>query len=163
MNDTIFEILIYSCTQDEFVTRITEAADKNMAIVPDYGTGFWQEQRQDEINRNLKPIRYNELIGGIEVHPLGTQLRADYWFTNKNRIVINSNTKGLIKWCGKLLETHYERSQLSSQQIYEDFRGALVREIEKSARLRKRYVDFEAFDRCAPFVNWRGLLGLPPL
>ncbi|MFT5427056.1 MAG: hypothetical protein ACI9ZT_002012 [Gammaproteobacteria bacterium] len=75
MNDTIFEILIYSCTQDELVTRVIEKADKNMANVPDYGDGFWQVQRQDEINRHLKSVRYNELIGCIEVHPLGSQLR----------------------------------------------------------------------------------------
>jgi hypothetical protein len=34
MNDTIFEILIYSCTQDELVTRVIEKADKNMANSP---------------------------------------------------------------------------------------------------------------------------------
>lgn len=129
-----------------------------MATVPDYKNGFWQEQRDQEIRRHLKPVRYNELIGCIEVHTIGTQLRADRWFTDKKRIVVGSQQKGVITWRGKLLEKHYSRSKLSSPNIFADFRKALMSAIGDSPSLKNRFIDLSAFDRCGPFVDWRALL-----
>lgn len=160
INETLFEIPIYSCTQEQFIAHVTAQAEKDMASVPDYNNGFWQEQRDQEIKRHLKAVRYNELIGCIEIHAIGTQLRADYWFTNKKRIIIGSPQKGVVSWRGKLLESHYRGSKLSSQNIFKDFRKAITSTVNDRERLKNRFVDLSAFDRCGPFVDWRALLRL---
>jgi hypothetical protein len=172
-NDTLFEILVYSCDQDEFLNVVTAKVDKLMAqrrgSLNAFGTTPAQEQRDEElrtqmrdkgIQSELKPIRYNELVGCIEVHTVFTQLRADYWFTEKKRILIGSKVKGIVNWCGKLLEKEYRGSQLTSHEVFRDFRGCLTRAAGSNARLRRRYIDFEAFDRCGPFVDWRAALHL---
>jgi len=163
MNETLFEIPIYSCNQSEYVARVEAEAAESMASVPNYGNGFWEKQRQDEIQRHLKSVRFNELIGCVEVHVMGSQLRADYWFTIKKRIVIGSKDKGVIKPKGKLLEKHYSRSASSSLDLFHDFRKALLQRINQHSRLKKRFIDFDAFDRCGPHVNWRAILKLPSL
>ncbi len=159
INETLCEILVYSCDQETYVSRTTASVDKLMAEIPDFGNPtYWQQQRNELLQRMLKSVRYNELIGSIEVHFVGTQLRADYWFTDKKRIVIGSRDKGLIKWCGKLLEKDYRGSRLSSEGIFQDFRAALTAEIRHHTRLGRRFADFSIFDRCGPLIDWRSVL-----
>lgn len=124
------------------------------------GSDTWKKQREDEIQRQLHPVRYNELVGAIEVHRVGTQLRADYWYSEKERVIAGSKQKTPIRWCGKLLEKHYGQTKMSSHEIFSDFRAALIAAISGSGRLKRRWVDLEAFDRCGPHVDWRGVLEL---
>ena len=154
----MFEISVYSCNQEQFISRVTANAEKVMATVPDYKNGFWQAQLKHEIQRHSKPVRYNELIGCIEVHTIGSQLRADYWFTDKKRILIGSQQKGVVKWRGKLLEKHYSQSKLSSTDIFSDFRIALTTAIGDNTKLKNRFIDLSAFNRCGPFIDWCALL-----
>jgi hypothetical protein len=120
---------------------------------------IWQEQRDDELKRRLAPIRFNEIIGYIEVHLVGSQLRADYWFTDKSRIVLSSRSKGRLIWRGKLIEKHFPpHRELSANMIFEEFRKSLQRAVGESDRLRNRFVDFTAFDRCGPFIDWSSLI-----
>jgi hypothetical protein len=158
INDVVFEILVYACDQEAFIRRVESDADKTMALVPGKGTDFWKEQRNDEIQRHMKSVRYNETVGCIEIHIVGTQLRADYWFTDKARVVLGSNQKGTIKHRGKLLERSYNLSKLSSAEIFKDFRKALDRAIRENGRLKNRFTNFEAFDRCGPFIDWCSML-----
>jgi hypothetical protein len=160
LNDTYFEVLVYSCDQDAFVAKVTTDVDNYMAIVPDYGNGFWQQERDEGIKRELKPIRYNELVGCLDIYAFGSQLRADYWFTDKKRVIAGARVKGTIRPCGKLIEKRYSHSNLSSPEIFADFRAALNAQVRRHSRLRNRYVDFGAFDRCGPLVDWRAVLKL---
>ena len=158
VHDTVFEILVYSCDQQTFAERMTASAKADMASVPNDGTGFWQEQLEDLIRRKLKPIRYNELVGCVDVYTYSGQIRAGYWFTDKARIMLGSNAKGVISWRGKIVEKHYNHSNLSSKEIFVDFRGALDLAVKQHRRLKHRFVDFVAFDRIGPHVDWRHAL-----
>ena len=160
MNEPYFELLIYSCSQEAFVERATKEAEKVMAAVPDYGNGFRQEQLADEIKRHSIPVRFNELVGYIEVHAVGSELRADYWFTDKKKIVIGSKSKGTIRPIGKLIEKHYRSSRLSSPDIFDDFRKTLETRVNEHSRLKRRFIDYSVFDRCGPFIDWRRILEL---
>lgn len=160
MNETYFEILVYTCRQAQLAERVERKTERVMSDVPDYGNGFWEEQKESEIQRHLYPIRFNEVVGAIEVHKLGTQLRADWWFTRKQRVVVGGRSRGEIRYIGKLLEKSYSGTKKSSPEIFQDFREALGIEVRADRRLKKRFVDFDAFDRCGPYVDWRAVLGL---
>ncbi len=160
MKETYFELPVYSCNQKEFEKHVTEKAEKVMANVTDCDNGFWQEQLADEIEINLIPVRFNELVGCIEVCVAGSQLSADYWYTDKKRIVIGSKSKGTIRLVGKVIECHYTYSKLSSSEIFEDFRSALEYRVSDHPRLKNRFIDYFVFDRCGPFIDWRRILGL---
>lgn len=160
MNETYFEILIYTVSQEELVERVKRQTDRTMQSVPDFGNGFWQEQKESEIARHLYPIRYNEIVGAIEVHKLGSQLRADWWFTEKQKVMVGGRSQGEIKHIGKLIEIDYSCTPMSSAEIFEDFREALVAEVKANRRLKRRYLDFETFNRVGPLLDWRIVLGL---
>ena len=161
INNALFEVLVYTCSQEQFVEHVTATVDKYMASVHGAGTPIWEQQREEEIQRHLYPVRYNELVGAIEVHRVGSQLRADYWFAEKSRIVIGSKQKARIRWCGKLLEKHYSySSKMSSSEIFSDFREALAKEVRRSGWLKRRCIDLSTFDRCGPYIDWRSILEL---
>ena len=98
INDTIFEVPVYTCNQKQANARISKQVDKNMRNVPDYGTGFWEEQRDSEFRRRCGPIRFNEIIGFIDVHIVGSQLRADYWFVDRKRITGSPCRRPVKEW-----------------------------------------------------------------
>ena|SRR5690554_748122 len=160
MNETYFEILVYTCRQAELLERVERDAERCMEGVPNYENGFWEEQRESEIQRRLYPIRFNEVVGAIEIHKLGTQLRADWWFTKRRNVVVGGRSRGAIRRVGKLIERSYSQTQKSSSEIFEDFKEALQVEVRSDRRLKRRFVDFDAFDRCGPSIDWRGVLGL---
>ena len=162
-NRTAFEILVYSADQTEVQKRIEQLADKAMAIVPGKGTEFWQKQWDDTVDRRWRTSLFNELIGAIEVHLVETQLRADYWFTDKKRIVVLSSARGNIGHRGQILEMEYRDSRLSSTELFYDFRRKLQSAIDATPRLVNRFVNLQPFDRCGPFVDWRSLLKLSTL
>ena len=108
----------------------------------------------------MKSVRYNELVGCIEIYAQGSQLRAGYWFSENKRIIVGSRERPLIAWQGKLLEKHYRHTRLSSPEIFRDFRNSVAYATSQRKRLAPRFIDFAAFDLCGPFIDWRGLLKL---
>ena len=158
INNTVFEILVYSCSDKQFSDRIRLKAEKVMSHVRDYKNGFWQKQLEDEYNRHIKPIRYNQVIGAIEIHILHGQVRADYWFTDKKRIYIDSKNKGTILWQGKLLERNYSGEKLTSDEIFKDFMACLKTEITNTSSFKKRHIDLKSFERVGTYVDWCALI-----
>ena len=159
INDTVFEIPVYSCSQSEFNSRITRQVDRLMATVPNRRNDIWEEQRNDELKRQLRSVRFNEIVGYIEVYLFGSQLRADLWFSDKSRIIPGSRSKGILTRRGKLLEKHFQpHKMMTSEEIFAEFRRSLERAVRKNRILRRRYVDFKAFDRCGEFVDWKKMI-----
>jgi hypothetical protein len=74
--DTYFAVLVYPCNQERFVAKVTADIDKYRATAPDYRTGFWQQQGDEAIRSQFMPIRYNTLVGCIDIYVLSDQLRA---------------------------------------------------------------------------------------
>jgi hypothetical protein len=59
---------------------------------------------------------------------------------------------------GKLLEKRYRVRQQSSREFFADFCLSLRNAINRHRRLHGRHIDFRAFDRIGPYIDWRGLL-----
>lgn len=188
MNNTLFEILVYSCDQKTFHDHMVgsvehpirqHAARNSLSAL---GDEPWTEEKICEFRDKCLerqawfsggyPVRYNELVGCIEVHTVCTQLRADWWFaiskksttgsedSRRATIRIGSRIKSIIRSRDVLIEPCYAEPYLTSLEIFQDFRGWLGQAIRRNSLLRKRWVDFEAFDRCGPLVDWRAALGL---
>lgn len=163
INNTIYEILVYSCSDEQFSDRIQLKAEKVMSHVRDYNNGFWQKQLEDEYREHIKPIRYNQIIGAIEIHIIHGQVRADYWFTDKKRIHIDSNNKGTILWQGKLLERNYSGEEITSNEIFNDFMASLKTEIKNTSSFKKRFIDLKSFERVGAYIDWHALINSPAL
>lgn len=146
------------------------------------GAEHWTEEKICEVRDRLLerkawfsngyPVRYNELVGCIEVHSVFTQLRADWWFavskksttgredSRRATIRIGSNIKSIIRPRCALIEPCYSQPYRTSLEIFQDFRRLLEQAIKGNSLLRRRWVDFDAFDRCGPLVDWRAALSL---
>ena len=161
MNNALFEIFIYTCTQEQFVDRVRSDVESWFTDhVSKTNVSIWQQGRDEEIQRHMKSVRYNELVGCIEIYAQGSQLRAGYWFSEKKKIIVGSRERPVIKWRGKLLEKHYRHTRLSSPAIFHDFRNSVAHAASQRKRLEPRFIDFAAFDRCGPFIDWRQVLQL---
>lgn len=98
--------------------------------------------------------RYNEIIGFIRLHFLGSQVRGEWWRIKGERIVRSRR---------KLFEYRHWKLVYESD-IPHDATNAEIWAIicEYVERCRKelpgRFVDSQVVDRIGPFVDWRALL-----
>lgn len=99
------------------------------------------------------PWQYNEIVGYIRLHFVGSQIRGEYFAPNTSRIV---KTRKRVFW----LQTHKLAPEVSipltatSGQIFDlikDYVDACKRE------LPRRYIDASQLMRLGPFVDWKGL------
>jgi hypothetical protein len=160
INDTIFEILVYVCDQSSFYRRQSDRLAKVVdncypnALVPYFSVEDRDRLQQKLLQGSLYPVKYNELIGAIEIHAVCTQIRADWYFTKSKHVCFSNRKK--IEWRDKLLEMGTSPNQ-SSVDIFLTFRNVLHKAIKANRQLRKRFIDFEAFDRCGPHIDWHAL------
>ena len=94
---------------------------------------------------------YNEIIGFIQLHFLGTQVRGEYYAVKAKRIV-RSRHKTLEYKTWKLADKIDIPYNASSRQVL-----AKVREYIEAckAELPGRFIDTAKFEALAPFINWK--------
>jgi len=96
---------------------------------------------------------YNEIIGYIRLHFLGSQVRGEYFAVAKARIV-RTRTKTLEFRSWKLVPEIEIPQPFTSAEIL-----ATVREYLRQCQLEvpRRHVDTEMFESIAPHVDWLAL------
>lgn len=97
---------------------------------------------------------FNEIVGYIRLHFLGTQVRGEYFAPSKKRIV-RSRRRTFDYQTWKLapeidIAAPYETSQILSA----------IREYIQDCRreLPRRYIDDSIFEQISPHVDWQALL-----
>jgi hypothetical protein len=99
------------------------------------------------------PWSYNEIIGYIRLHFLGSQVRGEYFRVDAKRIV-RTRRKTMWQVTHKLApELEVPRDANSTQVL------AVVRRYIQNCRreLPGRYLDDEIFETTAPYIDWRRL------
>jgi len=148
----------YYKARDEYVenalfppgTRQAESF-RSMAITNPDSLVAWRSRLQDSYGGCWE---FNEIIGYIRLHFLGTQVRGEYFGSSKKRIVRTRK---------KLLE--YRTWKLAPEVFIESPQGngeivAAVREYIEDCRreLPRRYIDASMFEAMALYINWAALL-----
>ncbi len=97
---------------------------------------------------------FNEVVGYIRLHFLGTQIRGEYYATPKKRVVrTRTKTMEFLTW--KLAPEIDIKSPYGSPQILE----AIRQYIESCrAEVPRRYIDASMFEAVAEYVDWGSLL-----
>ncbi|MEX0752567.1 MAG: hypothetical protein WD073_06540 [Xanthobacteraceae bacterium] len=97
--------------------------------------------------------RYNEIIGYIRLHFLGSQIRGEYFSVRKKRIVRTRN-KTLEYRTWKIAPEIDIPDGASSTEIFK-----LIMEYVEDCRkeLKGRYIDVELLQTLSPWIDWRGL------
>ena len=101
--------------------------------------------------------QYNEIIGYLRLHFLGSQVRAEYWRVNRKRIV-RSRKKVFTFWQWKLAPETELPIHGSSTEIYQ----AVLSHVEDCKKaLPDRYIDIATLTFLGPHIDWRALLHGP--
>ncbi|SFU41167.1 hypothetical protein SAMN04488527_10291 [Aliiroseovarius crassostreae] len=108
------------------------------------------------------PWQFNEIIGYIRLHFLGTQIRGEYFSAEKKRNPV-SRKKVFTFRTHKLAPEHtlWKTGDLTNQEIWEaicEYVSDCQRELMKG-----RYIDDSVLRELGPFIDWRSFLGWPPM
>lgn len=97
---------------------------------------------------------FNEIIGYIRLHFLGTQVRGEYFSVSRKRIV-RTRTKTLEYQTWKLAPEVDIEPPYGNAEIL-----AAVREYVDDCRheVPQRFVDATLFEALAPYINWVAVL-----
>jgi hypothetical protein len=109
---------------------------------------------EDHLSRIYGGVwRYNEIIGYVRLHFLGSQIRGEYYGVGSKRIV-RTRKKILEYKTWKLAPEIDIPSNSTNKQIFE-----LVIKYVNSCRkeLKKRYIDSELLEIIGQYVDWRRL------
>jgi hypothetical protein len=97
---------------------------------------------------------YNEIIGYIQLHFLGTRIRGEYWQVKAKRI--QRTRRKMFEWRTWKLAAETEiPGEATSPEIF-----ALVLEYldDCAKELKGRYIDASRLKTIGPYVDWRALL-----
>ena len=96
---------------------------------------------------------YNEIIGYIRLHFLGTQIRGEYYAVDRQRIV-RTRKKILVFRTWKLAPEREIPNSAPSDEIY----SIVLQYIDDCRKeLKRRYIDSSGLERIGPYVNWKAL------
>jgi hypothetical protein len=97
--------------------------------------------------------RYNEIIGFIRLHFMGSQIRGEYFCIDAKRIV--RTRRKIFEWrTHKLAPEVSVPPEAASEQIFDlvkEYLGRCKRE------LRKRHIDTAILDTLGPYIDWKRL------
>ena len=99
------------------------------------------------------PWEFNEVIGYIKLHFVGTQIRGEYWSVEAKKIV--RTRKKIFKYRTHKLATEKSVDISSNSNIYD----TVVNYIESCKKeLKGRYVDDSLFLTTGKFIDWKSLI-----
>jgi hypothetical protein len=97
--------------------------------------------------------KFNEIIGYIRLHFLGTQIRGEYFGVKKKRIV-KTRTKTLEYRTWKLAPEIEVPDEATDSDIF-TFVMEYIADCKKE--LPRRHIDTELLEAMGPYVRWREL------
>lgn len=139
MNEPVFfEVPIYRCSKSDH---------------SDYMKSEEQKWESPDNFHQFKwyPWKYNEIIGYLNLHIMGSQFRSDVWFIERKRI-----DKGLVKKKFKLLGKASEKEipkGKSSSQIF-NFVIENLEQLNKTKEYKKYHFDLKTLKVAGQFIDW---------
>jgi len=159
-----FDLPVYRIPEDQYYSARAEFVDR---ILFPPGASYREQRRADEQKNpgSLDGVRdhfekayggcwrYNEIIGYIRMHFLGSQVRGEYYGVNRRRIV-RTRTKQLEYRTWKLAPEVDNPRDATDSDIF-----AAVTEYVDACRVevKGRYIDDTQLVTLGPHINWREL------
>lgn len=160
-----YDLPVYRLARERYYSERDAHID---AVVYQVGTSFETLRREQErkdpnahigIRGHLEKKyggcwEFNEIIGYIRLHFLGTQVRGEYFASTKKRLVRSRNRTLEWKTWNLAPEVEIEKPHDSESVL------SAVRQYIAACKkeLSRRVIDDEAFEVVAPHVNWSSLL-----
>jgi len=145
-----YDVPVYRLTEEEYLAAQDAFVDRCLAqyqLSKDDNHVHWLRTRYGG------GWQYNEIIGFIRLHFLGSQIRGEY-FKIRGKRVVKSRTKTFYFNHWKLVPEIEIPPDATSEKIF----SLILRYLEDCRReLKRRYIDFELLKSIGPYVNWKRL------
>lgn len=152
------DLPVYRLAPDAYYAEANAMADKIMEPVlslPDITKDIIAERRRYvDTMMQFPPWEYNEIVGYIRLHFVGTQVRGEYCGRKKKRIV-RTHTQVLHLISIKLANEVTIANPLGGQSIFESVQVYVDR---CRSRLPRRYLDDSWLKQVGPYIDWPALL-----
>ena len=158
------DLPVYRLPEDEYYKQRSTYVDSMVkkylpSITPSSPSIAKSLARQDdEFRRHVCNTyggewKYNEVMGHVRLHLLGSQIRGEYWRVKAKRIV--RTRKKILEFCDWKLAPETELPTTgSNNEIY----LAILEHVDDCRKeLKKRYLDAEQLTEIGPYVDWRAL------
>lgn len=117
---------------------------------PDYFSAY-----ENAIHKNYGGTwEYNEIIGFIKLHILGSQIRGEYWQDDKKRF-IKSRTKQFKYVTHKLAPEDSFCKEATNAEIYQTICSYVD---DCRNELKGRYIDDSNLKNIGKYVDWKSLI-----
>lgn len=164
LGKTFFEIPIYRCNMEHHTDEMNKDKERHINLSLEFSGARTQRERECVIQSaesafdrsQWYPWRYNEAIGWIRLCQHGRRITGELWFIRAKKIRKGLVRKRFYYHTGKIIELNF-RPEDSSERVFCRVCNELER-LSCGSRLRKHYVDLQAFQAIGSFVNWRRLL-----
>ena len=159
------DIPVYRLPREKYYADRQSYVDSVVYQIGTTEEHFLRERERDDPSRNIGirthleksyggPWEFNEIIGYIRLHFLGTQVRGEYFASTKKRIVrTRTRTLEWITW--KLAPEVDIDPPYGKEEILRAIRQYVC---DCKRKLPRRHVDDELFERVAPHVDWPAVL-----
>lgn len=109
--------------------------------------------REHLVARYGGPWNYNEIVGYIRLHFVGSQIRGEYFSVDRKRVV-RTRTKTYIWRTHKLAPEINIPSDAKSEDIFE-----IIKQYFRDCQheVPRRHIDAELLEVIGPYVDWRRL------
>ena len=155
---TFMTLPVYRLTSEKYDEQQNDHVKNHIHESP-FGQGVEIQPQQSIYEYHLRKSfggewKYNEIIGFIELHFCGTQIRGEYWRDDKKRHVKTRRKQFIYNTHKLAYETNIHRNA-TSQEI-----ELLIEQYIEKCReeLNCRYIDDSAFTNLKGFVDWNSLL-----
>ena len=156
----IFDIPVYRLTEDEYYSQLNKYVEGGSDYIKEI-QAFYKKYPNDKIRFTDTLIRayggpwiYNEIIGFIRLHFLGSQIRGEYYEVDSKRITKTRKKQFKMKAWNLANEIEIPRDSTNAT-IFALF-CEYLKNCEK--KLKMRYIDTSLFKVVGPHVNWLELM-----
>jgi hypothetical protein len=155
-----FDLPVYRLDRDTYYTQREEWIKKKLYKNPS-SKKFYKKYPENKMFMEDHLIEYyggsweyNEIIGYLRLHILGTQIRGEYWQHKAKKLV--RSRKRQFKYITHKLSAEKEfLLSGSNKEIYND----ILEYIEMCKKtLKKRCIDTSNFEKIGPHIDWKGLI-----
>ena len=159
-----FDLPVYRLKEDDYYRQRDAHIDRAMYPPDDTYSEAMRERDQAEPRRAITVRhhfeegyggvwRFNEIVGYIRLHFLGTQIRGEFFSVDRRRIV-RTRTKQFSMHTWKLAPEIEIKQPITSASV----RHAVERYLEDCRReIPRRHIDTEAFEVICKHIEWRTL------
>ncbi|MBE0468276.1 MAG: hypothetical protein IBX55_02040 [Methyloprofundus sp.] len=158
----IITLPVYRLTSETYYSQRDSAADKTIFGGSDSEFKIeyakqnpeWYSAFKMHLNETFGGAwNYNEVIGHIELHFMGNQVRGSYWQDNKKRFVKTRKKQFVYKTPKLCAEMSFSRKS-NSKEIYE----VVLAYIERCRKeLKGRYIDNSSLQNLSKYIDWVAL------